>query len=304
MSKAAAIPAAAQSGRVPGMVHIAIGILILLVLIPLALKVEQAPPPTIAEFAPQVRQQVKDPPRDQAANVGQLGGAGGGGGQLGALPSPSPLIDPLVAASAKPKSPRYHRCVGNPPRQIEDPQSPPCVPYWEGNNGGPTAKGVTGSTITLVLEKSRGGNAQVNTDLVNFFNDRFELYGRKIVLQYYDQSAGPAGAEAQVTQEDQQFAPFAHWGVAQSQNVNNVFWNDAFARHHILTFAGQFNEMPAQSQAHMTQYAPYEWMYIPSFDQVERGLGDVVQGVQGPAARVRRSRRRQCVQGPQVAGLP
>ena len=265
--------------RMPGMVHLAIGLLIILVLIPLALKVEQAPPPTIAEFAPQVRQQVKDPPKDQAANVGQLGGVGGGGGQFGVLPSPSASIDPLVAASAKPTTPRYHRCVGNPPRQIEDPQSPPCVAYWEGNNGGATAKGVTGSTITVVLEKTQsGGNIASNIDMVNFLNDRFEFYGRKIVLQYYDQSTGATGPEAQAAQEDAQFQPFAHWGVLSTQTKqtpDSQYWYDAYARHHIISTVGEFFEFPAQSQAHMTQNAPYQWMYTPSYDQVERNLGEM-----------------------------
>ena len=264
------------------MVHLAIGLLIILVLIPLALKVEQAPPPTIAEFAPQVRQQVKEPPRDQAANVGQLGGSGGGAGQLGALPSPTPPTGAAVGASPTPPNRRFHRCVGNPPRQIEDPQSPPCVPYWEGNNGGPTAKGVTGSTITVVFIKNvayrqtsnQSGDPRIVSDLVSFFNDRFEFYGRKIVVQYYDQASGPAGPEAQVTQEDQQFQPFAHWSNNPSDG-SSVYSNDAFARHRIITTSGQFADIPAQSQQHMAEQAPYQWMYIPSYDQVERNLGEV-----------------------------
>src|SRR5579864_2190594 len=31
------------------------------------------------------------------------------------------------------------------------PYAPPCIPKWSGSNGGATAHGVTGSTITLVL---------------------------------------------------------------------------------------------------------------------------------------------------------
>ena len=273
------------ASRTAGLVNLAVGILILLVLIPLALKVEQAPPPTIAEFAPQVQQQLKEPPKDQAANIGRLGGAGGGGGQFGALPSPSP--SPSISAgvgSGQSQAPRYHRCVGNPPRQTEDPQSPPCVPYWSGTNGGATAKGVSPSTITVVLETNEAnaggaafepsGSSPIMQYLVDFINDRFELYGRRIVLKYYDQNNG-LGPEAQVAQEDQQFAPFAHWGSYRSQGPETVYWNDAFARHHIITSSVQYFDLPGQSQEHMNQHAPYEWMYLPSYDQIERNLGEM-----------------------------
>ena len=47
------------------------------------------------------------------------------------------------------------RCVGDPPRQTEDPQSPPCVAYWTGDNGGATWKGVTHTTVTVVTPVAR-----------------------------------------------------------------------------------------------------------------------------------------------------
>lgn len=45
--------------------------------------------------------------------------------------------------------PKVRRCVGDPPRQIEDPHSPPCVPYWAGGNGGATWPGVTADEVRI-----------------------------------------------------------------------------------------------------------------------------------------------------------
>src|SRR5207244_2206863 len=41
-------------------------------------------------------------------------------------------------------------CVGNPPRQTEDPLSPPCVPSFHGANGGATAAGVSATEIRVI----------------------------------------------------------------------------------------------------------------------------------------------------------
>lgn len=55
------------------------------------------------------------------------------------------------------------RCVGNPPRQTEDPMSPPCVPYFMGDNGGSTARGITAHEIRVVVTFDRGSYADEET---------------------------------------------------------------------------------------------------------------------------------------------
>jgi len=45
---------------------------------------------------------------------------------------------------------QFH-CVGDPPRQTDDPLSPPCVGPYRGDNGGATSMGVSRGTIKVVL---------------------------------------------------------------------------------------------------------------------------------------------------------
>ena len=92
------------------------------------------------------------------------------------------------------------RCVGPPPlRQIEDPQSPPCIAYCKGDNGGATAKGVTRDSIYIAVPTPENSQAQY-TALVNFFNNRFQFYGRKLVLEFCRRSGGGSGSSDQANQ--------------------------------------------------------------------------------------------------------
>src|SRR5207249_1400399 len=103
------------------------------------------------------------------------------------------------AASVRPvvSVPSTHRCFGNPPRQIEDPQSPPCVPAWRGDNGGATTKGVTENEVRVVVPVASEPN--VPADYVNalerFFNNRFEFYGRQLRLIREDTAFDQGTAE-------------------------------------------------------------------------------------------------------------
>src|SRR5688572_3792251 len=106
----------------------------LLLVAALALSARQAPPPTIAEFAPQAVSQIAE--RSEETAAGRESSA-----------TETEQGDRMQQGEAVPQNAidvaRVRRCVGDPPRQIEDPQSPPCVPYWSGDNGGATTKGVT-----------------------------------------------------------------------------------------------------------------------------------------------------------------
>src|SRR4051812_871623 len=101
----------------------------------LALTPANPAPPAIAEFAPQPKEQIKDAPKEQSSDFGS-----GGGGDVGNGPasSPSPSAraasPPSVPDVALPPAARVRRCVGDPPRQTEDPQSPPCVAFWGGKD--------------------------------------------------------------------------------------------------------------------------------------------------------------------------
>src|SRR5687768_9407701 len=114
--------------RSPGVAYAVVTIALSILVGTLALTSRQAPPPTIAEFAPQAVEQITDSSSD-------------GSGTRGASGETSALDSDNATDRAAPQTidvARVRQCVGDPPRQVEDPQSPPCVPYWSGDNGGAT----------------------------------------------------------------------------------------------------------------------------------------------------------------------
>src|SRR5688572_7868513 len=127
--------------RSPGVAYTVVTVALAVLVGTLALTSRQAPPPTIAEFAPQAVEQITDSSGDAAASRGSASG------ETSALDEQAGVID---AGRQTVDVARVRRCVGDPPRQIEDPQSPPCVPYWSGDNGGSTWRGVTRDEIRVV----------------------------------------------------------------------------------------------------------------------------------------------------------
>src|SRR5690606_12340733 len=88
-----------------------------------------------------------------------------------------------------------------------DPYSAPCVAWAGGNNGGGTAKGVTEDTVLVsyrVLGGEKGFQQTLGelagaslsdtpqtiqntiTAFAEYFNQRFEFFGREIKVQFYD----------------------------------------------------------------------------------------------------------------------
>jgi len=86
-----------------------------------------------------------------------------------------------------------------------DPYSPPCIGF-SGSNGGATSKGVSGTTIKVAfrvlnergfqqtLAELAGASLSDSPDsitrtvqaLADYFNQRFQLYGRKIKIEFYE----------------------------------------------------------------------------------------------------------------------
>ncbi len=170
---------------VPGVVNLVLAATCALVVALFALRAASSQPPAIAEFAPQAQQQIKQAPQEQTA----LAGTGEGGSLTGDfLPSPSPSAGTLVPTpSPAINRGRVRHCIGNPPRQIEDPQSPPCVPYYDGPPVGATYKGVDNLNIKIVFQQSGVASMPIYQ---RFFNQNFEFYGRGI--QLIDDSADTA----------------------------------------------------------------------------------------------------------------
>ncbi len=190
----------------------------LAILLPSALNVPQSGPSTLAEFAPV-------PGSGQGtSNVSDLGQAGSGGIGFGSSKETSQASLPAeLGTLAAQKRAKLKSCVGNPARQTEDLLSPPCVAFFEGDNGGVTAKGVTRDEVAVVMYV--GGDANTDSDFrrvidcatvpdssdngrnlacaayMRYFNSRYQTYNR-IVHLYANHAAPHADYDAQ-------YKPFA-----------------------------------------------------------------------------------------------
>jgi len=157
--------------RYPPLAVVIVALVLTVFALPSALNLPQANPSQTLEYAPV--------PGDQGQTAGGnfagLGlGSGGvaagsagspaGGDQAGQLTPPPPPPD-LNGT----RLPSKYQCVGSPPRQTEDPLSPPCVGFYSGDNGGATHAGVSASEIRVIYyfpggsqDNSTAGGAQVS----------------------------------------------------------------------------------------------------------------------------------------------
>jgi hypothetical protein len=155
--------------------------------------------------------------------------------------------------------------------------APLCVPAYHGNNGGSTAPGVTGTTITLTYRLANSaqqaaidalaGAANINqTDYVddlqsyiNYFNKQFELYGRHVVLKTYqgqgDYIEEDQGQDLAATQADSVTAHDlgAFGDVTFSLEASQPYEED-LAAEHVMGFSSV-----GLSQQWFEQHAPYEF---------------------------------------------
>jgi hypothetical protein len=266
-----------KPARSPGLVFGAFAVL-LLVIVAAAFTTQQPPPPPTAEFAPEAAKAIKAPPPNQTSSVGNQGNTGGRGGASGpkrSTPTPTPTPSgPTVGSGA----PATKDCIGDPPRQTEDPESPPCVAYFKGNNGGATAPGVTKDTIKIALAGSP--NNDVATALISFFNKRFEFYGRQLVV--VPGHCGE-GSPAKLVSEADSFAQqgvFAVLGCGDTKSSEAPFY-DELARKGVVSVADHPNLM---TESHFTQFHPYEWTFWSTYDQGQKLIADIVCKLKGQNA--------------------
>lgn len=254
--------------RGPGIVYGVVSVVTLVVVGVVALTATQPPPPTIAEFAPQAVEQIEDAPVEQTSEFG----TGDGGALLdAAAPTPTPgagrTPEPIVGN-------RVNKCVGDPPRQTEDPQSPPCVPYWTGDNGGRTWKGVTRDEIRVVMPSNYSFNEDNRTGraILAHFNSRYEFYGRKIVpmeLPSSGEAGGTARMIANATAADEELKVFASTQYGDASGHEYVYY-DELARRQIVSVNGRPSMLDEQR---LQRFHPYQWSYLPGVDTMSRQMG-------------------------------
>lgn len=149
------------------------------------------------------------------------------------------------------------------------PYSPPCIGKWSGANGGATAHGVTGDSITLVLRNptdwdttanGTGGVptfSQMASDMqvmVDFFNTQYELYGRRVIIKTFNgkgsflaegANQGQASANADARQA------YDLGAFVDGFPITAGTYSDAEASHGIISFA------PGNSINAYKAHAPY-----------------------------------------------
>jgi hypothetical protein len=239
----------------------------------IALVVAPPSPPSVAEFAPSAEKQIDQAPQSQSSRFGNGAGGACAPGQVGC----EAFGTTTTAAAAKTASPsttaapgtivkaRVRRCVGDPPRQTEDPQSPPCVNYWQGDNGGATTKGVTRDEIRVGLGERYGPSEsdRVFLALVDHFNRRYELYGRKFTPVFVSSDgSAPAQQRADAEAADSQVL-FAVVGAPGGYDSDlRPYWEE-LARRGIVTadtFAAD------RSASDLNTHGLLSWTYGPTVD--------------------------------------
>ena len=249
--------------RYPPLLTVVVALLLAVFALPSALSLPQANPGQTLEYAP-VPGNGNAPAGGNVAGLGLGSSSGPGGGSTGsgAPPAqPSSLLDTGFHPSTK-------QCVGNPPRQTEDPSSPPCVAYFSGDNGGSTYAGVTGSEVRVVAyfdytqneagtskgTESSGppGSCQdmaqppASGDFVwnrelrvyqTYFNDRYQTYGRFVhFFACYSSGTTPEARRADASNQLRTIHPFA--AMHELLFGNTAAYETAMAQQGVLVFEG------------------------------------------------------------------
>ena len=279
--------------------------LLLLAALPSALNLPQTNPSQTLEYAPV-------PPEDEtvtppAGNFASLGLAGGS--SLGAAADSDDLPPAVEAAGRAVKAPSTKRCVGSPPRQTEDPLSPPCSAFFDGDNGGSTYAGVTRDEVRILFyfdgapgqtPSSRGQepravskyvdlaeppaeDEQVNARMLRlyqrYFNERYQTYGRFIhFFVYFDRSdiTTAEARRADAAENYERVKPFAVFNqsfIGFSEEYNRVMM-----RKRVLVFTGAQNSRNqcCSPQSDFLQSPGLRWALAATTEQYRPQISDVI----------------------------
>jgi hypothetical protein len=262
-----------KGARSPGMMYGALSGALLALIAALTVTASRTGPPTIAELSPSAVQQITDAPDEQSSDVGS-GEGGLGDRTANSTTTTTPGLPSGVTTTTEPpvERARVNRCVvspGAPPRQTEDPQSPPCVAFWDGDNGGATYPGVTADTITVAVPTE---DARALKGLQTYFNSRFEFYGRqlKLVMASAQQTSTCAERKSGAVQDAEQQKAFA--GLAANDGNAGLCYNSEIARRKLISVA--FGQQ--YSDESMQEHRPYLWQYSMGFDKSFAAIAEML----------------------------
>lgn len=240
-----------------------------------------APQLAVAEFAPAARNQVEPPPT--TAGDPSAAGPGRAGGRR--TPPTTPMtagsLEPGAAAPSAAPTTRVARsrsCVGDPPRQIDDPQSPPCLAtIFEGENGGATWKGVTETEIAVAIPgvTATSENAKVAQALLDYFNQRFEFYGRRLrpVFVGSPSASDPTANRALAVDIASQQAFAALPGALERSSTALVGFYNELARQGVVSVVNNLGQALSDTTV-FDELHPYVWSVYPSLEQVWQNFAD------------------------------
>lgn len=162
----------------------------------------------------------------------------------------------------------------------------PCVPAFEGDNGGATTKGVTADEIVVAyyipgpqdllgLAESLGvfDSASLRTqlleELVAMANANYETYGRRVVIKAFQGTGdgkNPAQARADARRVAEDLGAFASIGGP----TQSLAYQEELARRGVLCLACS----PSAPDSLYQDLAPYSWAVLASPDQILQGVLD------------------------------
>lgn len=276
--------------RHPAYLHVGLGAVLMLVFASLLVTAPQNPPPAIAEIAPQAVAQIKEPPPEQESEFGSgestgpgSSGAGDGDGGTGLENEPSKPDGSVDDDDDLPVQPRTKKCVGPAPyRQIEDPQSPPCVAGWEGDNGGATSLGVTDKEIRVGVPLGVQYGYSYIKQFEDFFNERFVFYGRQLKLVDVNLPAG-FRTDQQVP-EARGCRPDDQQSSARNAVEKQIFASTFYPLCGGFTYGAELAQSkvvyvaadPMYSESFMSdaRNRPFVWQYPMATDRMFSALGD------------------------------
>ena len=269
---------------------------VLILVAVLALVVKPPAPPGIAAFAPQANKPITKAPTNQSAQFGN--GAGQcGAGQVCTGPSakaaassrgaarPLPTVSPPALTGALPPGLQCYQWPDGAITQTFDPQSPPCISRWDDakGNGGATSMGVTGTEIKVALPVATANSTWPSLQpIVDFFNTRFQLYGRKIKIvpvpsQQSDGNLSGKWNDPQLQRADaaqiaaaKPFATLDFLDPIEETGTLPVFL-DAMAKAKVVSVNGG-EVVPFDTEAGLAKRAPYAWSYYPTIKAVLRNV--------------------------------
>jgi hypothetical protein len=162
--------------------------------------------------------------------------------------------------------------------------SPECIPKYSGNNGGATAQGVTSDAINAVFRRTNSaeeqaafaatGSAAPKGDdaylydlrtYIDYFNQKYELYGRRLVLTDYsgvgDNLQEDQGQDLQGAQQDADKAKAMNAFMDLSSGptlASTQPYEEDLANDHVIAIGAV-----GLPKSWFKKFAPYEYSIAP-----------------------------------------